>query len=144
MIGPTDVIERMAILLQTTSSCVSPFIQRAGMEAVTGNQDAVYAMMEEYKERRDMLVNGLNKIPGFKCLSPGGAFYVFPNITETGLTSEDVCEQLLEAGVVTLPGTCFGDHGTGYLRLCYAQSKANILEALERIHKWALNNRKDK
>lgn len=144
MIGPTDVIERMAILLQTTSSCVSPFIQRAGMEAVTGNQDAVYAMMEEYKERRDMLVNGLNKIPGFKCLSPGGAFYVFPNITKTGLTSEDVCEQLLEAGVVTLPGTCFGDHGTGYLRLCYAQSKANILEALERIHTWALNNRKDK
>ena len=137
MIGPVDVIERMAILLQTTSSCVSPFIQRAGMEAVSGNQDAVYAMMEEYKERRDMLVNGLNKIPGFKCLSPGGAFYVFPNISETGLTSEEVCEQLLQAGVVTLPGTCFGDHGRGYLRLCYAQSKYNISTALDRISEWA-------
>lgn len=141
LIGPADVIERMSALLQTTSSCVSPFIQRAGMEAVTGNQDAVYAMMEEYKQRRDILVNGLNKIPGFKCLSPGGAFYVFPNITETGLSSEEVCEQLLEAGVVTLPGTCFGDYGKGYLRLCYAQSKENILEALVRIHTWALDRK---
>ena len=136
MIGPVDVIERMAILLQTTSSCVSPFVQRAGLEAVSGNQDEVYSMMHEYQERRDLLVNGLNSITGINCLFPGGAFYVFPNIQGLGLTSEEFCEQLLHAGVVTLPGTCFGEYGQGYIRLCYANSKENILEAIERIRRW--------
>lgn len=140
MIGPSIVIERMAALLQTTSSCVSPFIQIAGKEAIDGPQDSVYNMMEEYKSRRDLLVDGLNKIPGFECLSPGGAFYVFPNITKTGLTSEEVCNALLDAGVVTLPGDCFGEYGNGYLRLCYATSKKDINEALKRINDWAISH----
>jgi aspartate/methionine/tyrosine aminotransferase len=140
MIGPSVVIERMAALLQTTSSCVSPFIQAAGKEAIDGPQDSVYNMMEEYKSRRDLLVDGLNKIPGFDCLTPGGAFYVFPNITKTGLTSEEVCNALLDAGVVTLPGDCFGEYGKGYLRLCYATSKNDINEALKRINDWATNH----
>lgn len=137
LVGPKDVIERMAALLQTTSSCVSPFIQHAGLEALEGPQDSVYTMMREFKERRDMLVDGLNKIKGFSCVKPGGAFYVFPNITGTGLTSEEVFEGLLNAGVVSCPGNCFGEHGEGYVRLCYANSKENIRLALQRIEKWA-------
>lgn len=137
LIGPKDVIERMAVLLQTTSSCVSPFIQHAGLEALEGPQESVYTMMREFKERRDLLVDGLNKIKGFSCVKPGGAFYVFPNITGTGLTSEEVFEGLLNAGVVSCPGNCFGEHGEGYVRLCYANSKENIRLALQRIEKWA-------
>lgn len=137
LIGPKDVIERMAALLQTTSSCVSPFIQHAGLEALEGPQESVYTMMREFKERRDLLVDGLNKIKGFSCVKPGGAFYVFPNITGTGLTSEEVFEGLLNAGVVSCPGNCFGEHGEGYVRLCYANSKENIRLALQRIEKWA-------
>lgn len=137
IIGPEQVIERMAMLLQTTSSCVSPFIQKAGLEAITGEQHLVYHMMDEYKTRRDLLVNGLNEIQGFNCLTPGGAFYVFPNITGTGLTSEQVVEQLIDCGVVTLPGTCFGEYGEGYIRLCYANSQENIKEAIRRIKNWS-------
>ena len=137
LIGPKNVIERMAALLQTTSSCVSPFIQHAGLEALEGPQESVYTMMREFKERRDLLVDGLNKIKGFSCVKPGGAFYVFPNITGTGLTSEEVFEGLLNAGVVSCPGNCFGEHGEGYIRLCYANSKENIRLALQRIEKWA-------
>jgi aspartate/methionine/tyrosine aminotransferase len=135
LIGPANVIERMAALLQTTSSCVSPFIQRAGIEAIRGSQEAVTSMMAEYQTRRDMLVNGLNRVKGIKCLKPGGAFYVFPNIKGTGLSSDQVVEKLIDAGVVTLPGHCFGEYGDGYIRLCYATSQENIQEALERIYK---------
>jgi aspartate/methionine/tyrosine aminotransferase len=135
LIGPANVIERMAALLQTTSSCVSPFIQRAGIEAIRGSQEAVTSMMAEYQTRRDMLVNGLNRVKGIKCLKPGGAFYVFPNIKGTGLSSDQVVEKLMDAGVVTLPGHCFGEYGDGYIRLCYATSQENIQEALERIYK---------
>lgn len=135
VIGPANVIERMAALLQTTSSCVSPFIQRAGIEAIRGSQEAVTNMMAEYQSRRDMLVDGLNRIKGIKCLKPGGAFYVFPSIKDTGMTSDEVVEKLMDAGVVTLPGHCFGEHGDGYIRLCYATSKENIQEGLNRIQK---------
>ena len=135
LIGPEAVIERMGMLLQTTSSCVSPFLQAAGREAILGPQDDVYTMMDEYHQRRDMLVAGLNKIPGISCLTPGGAFYVFPNITATGLTSDEVIDRLLSAGVVALPGHCFGGYGEGYIRICYANSRANIAEALTRISK---------
>ena len=133
LIGPVDVIERMAILLQTTSSCVSPFIQKAGMTALTDAQVDVYLMMDEYKKRRDMLVSGLNEVKGINCLTPGGAFYVFPNIKDTGLTADELVEKLMDAGVVTLPGNCFGDYGDGYIRLCYANSQENIKLAIERI-----------
>ena len=138
LIGPTEVMERMSALLQTTSSCVSSFIQSAGTEAIRGPQDAVYKMMDEYKHRRDILVQGLNEVKGFSCQNPGGAFYVFPNITGTGLTDIEVCEQLMEKiGVVTVPGSCFGDYGAGHIRLCYAIDADSIKSAIKRIKQWA-------
>lgn len=140
LIGPTEVMERMSALLQTTSSCVSPFIQKAGLEAIRGPQDAVYKMMSEYQKRRDILVAGLNEVKGFTCQNPGGAFYVFPNITGTGLTDVEVCEQLMDkAGIVTVPGSCFGEHGIGHIRLCYATDRDSIMSAINRIKQWADN-----
>lgn len=133
-IGPEDVIAKMALLLQTTSSCVPPFIQYAALEAITGDQSEVKMMMQEYKERRDILVDGLNSIPGITCLKPGGAIYVFPNITKTGMTSEEFADFILqEANVALLPGTNFGAHGEGYIRMCYANSQENIKAGIERM-----------
>jgi aspartate/methionine/tyrosine aminotransferase len=138
LIGPPDVIERMSALLQTTSSCVSSFVQSAGTEAIRGSQDAVYKMMQEYEQRRNILVEGLNEVKGFTCQMPGGAFYAFPNITGTGLTDTEVCEQLMDkAGIVTVPGSCFGEHGAGHIRLCYATDRASIETAIKRIKQWA-------
>lgn len=133
-IGPIDVIEKMGLLLQTTSSCVAPFIQRAGIEAIEGDQSQVLAMMNEYRLRRDLLVDGLNRIPGINCLKPGGAIYVFPNISGTGLTSEEFADLMMDkAGVALLPGTNFGKAGAGFVRLCYAVSRERIVEGLRRI-----------
>lgn len=135
-IGPIDVIEKMGLLLQTTSSCVSPFIQRAGIEAIVGDQTQVKAMMTEYRLRRDLLVDGLNRIPGITCLKPGGAIYVFPNISGTGLSSEQFAGLMMDkAGVALLPGTNFGKAGAGFVRLCYAVSREKIAEGLKRIEK---------
>lgn len=142
-IGPEDVIEKMSLLLQTTSSCVSPFTQRAGIEAILGDQTEVTKMMNVYKERRDILVDGLNSVPGIKCIRPGGSFYVFPNITGTGLTSEEFTDLMLtKAGVALLPGTNFGYCGEGFVRLCYAVSKERILEGITRIRNTILNEMK--
>jgi aspartate aminotransferase len=135
-IAPEDIIEKMGLLLQTTSSCVSPFIQKAGIEAIGGDQSQVKAMMREYKERRDLIVDGLNSIKGIRCLKPGGAFYVFPNITGTGMKSDEFADFSLEkAGVSLLPGTNFGSYGEGYVRLCYATSKEKIRVGLDRLHR---------
>ena len=134
VIGPEPVIEKMSLLLQTTSSCVSPFIQRAGIEAISGPQYEVNSMMEEYRARRDLLVSGLNQLPGVKCLCPGGAFYVFPNISGTGMDDETFARRMLEeAGVSLLPGSNFGKNGRGFVRLCYANSRENIDEGLKRM-----------
>lgn len=133
-IGPEKVMEKMGLLLQTTSSCVPSFIQKAGIEAITGNQDAVRKMMDEYKKRRDILVLGLNEIKGIQCLLPGGAFYVFPNITGTGLNSRQFAYQLLERGKVGVcAGSDFGKCGEGYIRICYAASREDIVEGIRRI-----------
>jgi aspartate/methionine/tyrosine aminotransferase len=135
-IGPTDVIEKMGLLLQTTSSCVSPFIQRAGIEAIIGDQTEVKNMMTAYKKRRDLLIDGLNSIDGIHCLIPGGAFYVFPNISGTGMSSCQFADLMLErGGVALLPGTNFGEYGEGYVRLCYATASDRIVEGIERIRK---------
>jgi aspartate aminotransferase len=139
LIGPPELMEKMAALLETTSSCVSPFIQAAGQEAIQGPQTLVYEMMSRYKERRDLLVSGLNEIPGFSCQIPGGAFYAFPNVQGTGLNDVEVCEQLMDrTGVVTIPGSCFGQQGSGHIRVCYAQDKHTIMSALKRIKEWAI------
>jgi len=137
LIGPPTVIERIQALLQTTSSCVSPFIQKAGIECIQGPQDDVKRMCKEYKERRDLLISGLNMIDRFTCDTPGGAFYAFPNISGTGLSDIEVSKQLMDnVGVVTLPGSCFGEYGSNNIRLCYANSKRNINDALVRINEW--------
>jgi aspartate aminotransferase len=134
LIAPEVVAERMMMLLQTTSSCVSPFLQRAGIEAVTGDQSQVIVMMNEYKARRDLLIDGLRKIPGITCHTPGGAFYAFPNIRAFGMTSEQFADYMLDnAGVALLPGSNFGAQGEGFVRICYAQSREKISEALQRI-----------
>lgn len=134
--GPAELIAKMGLLLETTLSCVSPFIQRAGIEALQGNQQQIIAMMNEFRQRRDILVDGLNTIPGFHCLKPKGSFYAFPNIKNTGYTSDALADFLLEtAGVAVSPGTIFGLYGEGYIRLCYANSIENINDAIQRMRK---------
>jgi aspartate aminotransferase len=118
------------------NSCTASFTQRAGMAALEGPQDAVNTMVAEFRRRRDAIVRGLNEIPGFRCASPAGAFYVFPNVAGTGMPSKELANFLLnEAGVACLWGTAFGQYGDGYLRFSYANSLPNILDAIERIRK---------
>lgn len=134
VVAPLELAERMMLLLQTTSSCVSTFVQRAGIEAITGDQQPVRVMMTEYKARRDLLVGGLNRIPGISCHLPGGAFYAFPNISGFGMTSEAFADAMLDkAGVALLPGSNFGEQGEGFVRICYASSRENISAALDCI-----------
>ncbi|GHU56400.1 aminotransferase [Spirochaetia bacterium] len=130
-IGPPALIAKMGLMLQTIVSCVSPFIQDAGMAAITGPQDDVIEMVKTYRRRRDILVEGLNRVKGINCIQPAGAFYIFANIKETGRTSGEITETLLNnAGVAVLPGSDFGQSGEGYIRLCYANSEENIIEAI--------------
>lgn len=132
--GPAEVISKMGLLLETTTSCVSPFIQKAGIEALKGNQEEILKMINEYKKRRDILVEGLNSLPGVTCLKPKGAFYVFPNIKKTGFTSEEFAELMLtRAGVALTPGPIFGKYGKGYVRLCYTCSTETIMKAIEKM-----------
>jgi aspartate aminotransferase len=120
------------------NSCTASFTQRAGMAALQGPQDAVTVMVKEFRRRRDAMVKGLNEIPGFRCGLPAGAFYAFPNVSGTGVSSKDLANLLLnEAGVACLWGTAFGAHGDGYLRFSYANSLENIMEAIARIKKTA-------
>ena len=123
-------------LMVNSNSCTASFTQRAGIEALEGPQNAVDAMVAEFKRRRDAIVKGLNTIPGFRCPVPAGAFYAFPNVEGTGMGSKDLADHLLyEGGVACLDGQCFGAEGRGYLRFSYANSLENILEAVERIRK---------
>ena len=136
VIGPPNVIEKMRLLLETTSSCVPPFIQKAGIEAIEGEQTSQKNMYVEYEKRRDLIVNGINSIPELTCVAPGGAFYVFVNIKKTGMTSETFCEYVLEdSGVAMLPGTSFGQFGEGFIRICYAVGQDEINNAFEKIKK---------
>jgi aspartate aminotransferase len=121
-------------LMVNSNSCTASFTQRAGLAALQGPQDCVTAMVAEFRRRRDVIAAGLNQIPGFRCALPAGAFYAFPNVTGTGMRSKAVADLLLnEAGVACLDGGAFGKYGDGYLRFSYANSLANIQEALERI-----------
>jgi aspartate/methionine/tyrosine aminotransferase len=108
--------------------------QIAGIEALEGSQDSVRAMVDEFRLRRDLVVKGLNAIEGVRCNVPEGAFYAFPNIAGTGMTSREMADLLLyEAGVATLSGTAFGANGQGYLRVSYANSFENLEKALQRM-----------
>ena len=136
VIAPKVVIDKMNLLLQTTSSCVPPFIQKAGIEAISGDQKKIKQMIKEYQKRRDVLVDGLNSISNIECLKPGGAFYVFANIKKTGKSSEEIARFLLkDANIAVLPGTNFGKYGEGYIRLCYATSLKNINLGIQQISK---------
>ncbi len=131
---PRDLAEHVTRLMVNTNSCTASFTQWAGIAALQGDQMPVAQMVAEFKRRRDIVVAGLNELPGVSCRSPRGAFYVFPNVKKVGRPSAEVAEALLnEAGVAVLGGTAFGEHGEGYLRLSYANSEANIRKALERM-----------
>ncbi len=133
-IMPEALADRVALLLTHSIGCTATFTQIAGVEAITGEQDMVAAVVQDYQNRRDRIVEGLNKISGVRCQVPQGAFYVFPNIKALGLTSRELARRLLdEVGVAVLSGTDFGPNGEGYLRLCYAVSIETIDEALERV-----------
>jgi aspartate/methionine/tyrosine aminotransferase len=133
-IMPKELADRMNLLLTHSVGCTADFTQHAGLAALTGPQHWVDEMVAEYQRRRDVLVAGLNSIPGVRCQTPQGAFYAFPNITAFGLPSAEIADLLLdEMGVALLPGTAFGRHGEGYLRLAYANSVENIERALERM-----------
>ena len=136
-----DLATAVARLQTNSNSCTASFTQMAGVEALTGDQSSVDKMNAEFLRRRDRMVEGLNKIKGFSCRKPHGAFYVFPNITKTGWPSKKLADAILdEAGVACLSGTAFGKYGEGYLRLSVANSIENINKALERIDAWANKN----
>ena len=140
-IGPEEVIEKMGLLVSTIVSCVPPFIQRAGIEAISGDQSALVKMKNEYDNRRKILVDGLNTIDGISCIEPDGAIYAFPNISGTGMTSDEFANFALEkAGVALLPGNNFGEAGEGFVRICYVNTSDNIKKAIENIKK-ALKDR---
>ena len=131
---PVALAEQVTRLVINCNSCTPGFSQLAAVAALTGPQNAVDTMVAEFKRRRDAIVNGLNEIPGISCRTPAGAFYVFPNITGLGRSSDEIADLLLrEGGVALLAGTAFGKAGEGYLRLSYANSLSNIEEALDRI-----------
>ena len=132
-IVPDALVTPFSRLIVNSVSCTNAATQWAGVEALTGPQDAVDAMVTEFKARRDLIVDGLNSIPGVTCLRPEGAFYVFPDISATGLTGADLADRLLnEGGVSALAGTAFGHVGLHHLRFSYANSRENIAEAVRR------------
>ena len=133
-VWPEKVAPHAEKLCVNIHSCVNSSAQFAGIAALTGDQSPVKAMVSAFDERRTVIIDELNKIPGFSCIQPGGAFYAFPNITQTGLQSDELQKKILEeAGVAVISGTSFGEHGEGYLRFSYANSTENILKAVDLI-----------
>ena len=133
---PTWLVDAVNKLMVNSNSCTASFTQRAGIAALDGPQDEAEAMVAEFTKRRELFIDGLNTLPGFRCQKPQGAFYAFPNIAGTGRTSRQLADELLyEAGVACLSGPSFGSFGEGYLRFSYANSQENLLEAVERIRK---------
>jgi aspartate/methionine/tyrosine aminotransferase len=136
-----DLAVPIARLMTNSTSCTASFTQVAGIAALRGDQSSVDKMCAEFKRRRDAFVAGLNKVKGFSCRMPKGAFYVFPNITKTGWPSKKLADALLEeAGVACLSGTAFGEYGEGYLRFSVANSLENLNTALQRIEDWVGKN----
>jgi len=136
-----DLAAHLTRLMTNSNSCTASFTQIAGIEALKGDQSSVDKMSDEFRRRRDAFVAGLNKIKGFSCRMPKGAFYAFPNITKTGWSSKVLADALLEqAGVACLSGTAFGAFGEGYLRFSVANSLENLNKALRKIDEWASKN----
>ncbi len=136
-----DLAKHFGKLMTNSNSCTAAFTQMAGVEALRGDQASVDKMCAEFKVRRDRFISHINTIKGFSCRVPSGAFYAFPNIRETGITSGKLADRLLEeAGVACLPGTAFGQFGEGYVRFSIANSMENLEKALDSIEKWAKKN----
>jgi aspartate/methionine/tyrosine aminotransferase len=136
-----DLATHITRLMTNSNSCTASFTQIAGIEALRGDQSSVETMRQEFQRRRDSFVAGLNRIKGFSCRMPKGAFYVFPNITQTGWKSKKLADALLEdAGVACLSGTAFGDFGEGYLRFSIANSLENLNKAQQKIDEWTKRN----
>ena len=138
---PAPLVERVTMLVVNGTSCTPPFVQLAGLAALTGPQDAVTTTVANLERRRDWLVDGLNGLPGIRCSRPDGAFYAFPDVRQieerAGLSTEQLAARLLEAhGLAVLPGTGFGPGGAGHLRLSFASSPANLDLALERLREF--------
>jgi aspartate/methionine/tyrosine aminotransferase len=135
-VAPLEIAQKMETLMINTSSCAAAFTQMAAIEALSSPQSdrAVESMVAEFKRRRDVIVDLLNAMPGVRCHRPLGAFYVFPNITGTGMDERTLADRLLyEAGVAALPGTSFGQEGKGFLRFSYANSIPQIEEGMRRM-----------
>ena len=134
----TDLAAHVSRLMTNSNSCTASFTQMAGVEALHGDQSSVDRMLAEFRRRREVMVDGLNSIKGFRCLKPRGAFYVFPNIEGTGWQSKKLATALLEeAGVACLSGAAFGSYGEGFIRFSIANSIENIEKALDRVARWA-------
>ena len=134
---PNDLVEPISRLITNSVSCTASFSQIAAIEAITGSQVESNKMVEEFKARRDIIVSGLNNIKGIECPVPKGAFYAFPNIEKTGMSSADFASKLLtETGVALLDGESFGKYGKGHIRVSFANSRENLSEAINRIEKF--------
>ena len=134
---PAALAEPLTRFVVNSTSCVPPFVQRAGIAALTGPQDPVDAMVAEFRARRDLVVDGLNALPGVSCRVPHGAFYAFPNVAGVPLDADELAGRLLEeAGVALLSGTAFGAAGENHLRVSYATSRPRLEEGLERMRRF--------
>jgi aspartate aminotransferase len=135
-VAPQPVIDAMDLLVLNTFTCAAEFTQVAAIEALRDTSDAVAAMVTEYRKRRDLFVNGLNRIPGFRCQPPQGAFYAWVNVEDTGVSAQDLASTLLEeAGVAVIAGAAFGSAGKNYLRFSLVSARNLLEEALERIER---------
>jgi aspartate/methionine/tyrosine aminotransferase len=135
-VAPQALADKMATLMINSSSCAAAFTQMAAIEALDSPESArsVQRMVAAFQTRRDIVVDGLNEIPGVRCTRPQGAFYAFPNISGTGINEKEMADRLLnEAGVAVLAGTAFGAAGAGYIRIAYTNSEDNLRKAVERV-----------
>jgi aspartate/methionine/tyrosine aminotransferase len=131
---PEPLIDPLVRFFVNSTSCVPPFVQLAGVAALTGPQEPVEAMVDEFRSRRRLVVDRLNDIPGISCRRPAGAFYAFPNVGSLPVSADELASRLLEeAGVALLAGSAFGQHGRDHLRISYANSQTNLDRALDRI-----------
>ena len=131
---PDALVDPLVRFFVNSTSCVPPFVQLAGVAALTGPQDEPEAMMDEFRARRELVVSGLDDLPGVTCRVPRGAFYAFPNVAEVPLETDDLADRLLqEAGVAVLAGSAFGRYGKDHLRISYANSRGNLALALDRM-----------
>ena len=139
--APVELARKIALLLETTSSCVSPFIQYAAISALTDSKEYVNNMVKEYQVRRDFLVSKLNNIDGIHCTKPDGAFYIFANIKKTGLSSIEFCDNLLsQSGVAACPGIYFGNKGEGYARFCFAKPIEYLDDAMSSMENYVVKD----